>query len=265
MPPAIAPSVVMISSDIPRRRLVMPFVTKTVCAAVEVAITQIRLVAMATFIGTSNTSVRMGTTTMPPPTPTMLPATPAKTAMAKRAANVMAAYYTARPQSSPAGGRRRRLVARAARLSLEAPLDRRARRLRRRARRRRRRVQLLEPPAQPPQALGLVLVLAAPRPAGHHHAAGPVPQAHRAVGDVLVLPAGPAGAKGLDVAGGEQVGVALGDLEGRARGRAGRRQVHRAPFRGRTRTAFTVALRRCPSPRAPPGGRAPRDGRRRRA
>lgn len=39
-------------------------------------------------------------------------------------------------------------------------------------------------------------------------------QAHRAVGDVLVLAPGPAGAEGLHLALGEEGLVALGDVDG---------------------------------------------------
>src|SRR5665811_724766 len=104
----------------------------------------------------------------------------------------------------------------AAFLGGEAPLHRRARGPRGPTRRRRRRVQLDELETQATQRVHLVEVLAALRPARHRETRGPVAQPHRAVGDVLVLAAGAAGAEGIHLALGEEGGVALRDVDGRA-------------------------------------------------
>ena len=77
MPPATAPTVVATSRNMPRRMLVMPRLTKRSAPSMDVAMTQTMLVAMAVLIGTPKASVSMGTMMMPPPTPSMLPNTPA--------------------------------------------------------------------------------------------------------------------------------------------------------------------------------------------
>src|SRR5450756_1936064 len=84
-PPATAPTAVATSNSIPRRMLVIPRVTKAVCAIDDVAITQTMLVAMATLMGTPKARLSMGTMMMPPPTPSMLPKTPATKATARSA------------------------------------------------------------------------------------------------------------------------------------------------------------------------------------
>ena len=83
MPPAMAPTVVATSRNIPRRMLVMPRAAKVVCAMDDVAITQTMLVAMAVLIGTPKARLSTGTMMTPPPTPSMLPKTPAKNAMTR--------------------------------------------------------------------------------------------------------------------------------------------------------------------------------------
>ena len=83
MPPATAPTVVATSRNMPRRMLVMPRAAKVVCAIDDVAMTQTMLVAMAVLIGTPNARLSTGTMMIPPPTPSMLPNTPAKSAMTR--------------------------------------------------------------------------------------------------------------------------------------------------------------------------------------
>src|SRR5665811_254324 len=168
-PPATAPTAVATSNSIPRRMLVIPRVTKAVCAIDDVAITQTMLVAMATLMGTPKARLSMGTMMMPPPTPSMLPKTPATKATARSAMRtpVAAASVVAGrgpPQTLHDG---------AALLGGEAPLDRRARGPCGPARRRRRRVQLDELETQAPQRVLLVEVLAALRPARHRETRGP--------------------------------------------------------------------------------------------
>src|SRR5450759_4992047 len=182
MPPATAPTDVATSSSIPKRTLVMPRLTNVVCAMDEVAITQTMLVAIATLMGTPKARLSMGTMMMPPPTPSMLPKTPATKATARSAARtpVTAASVVA------GRGPSQTLDDGAAFLGGEAPLHRRARGPCGPARRRRRRVQLDELEPQATQRVHLVEVLAALRPTRHREARGPVAQPHRAVGDVLV-------------------------------------------------------------------------------
>ena len=76
-PPATAPIVVATSSTMPRRMFVMPRAAKVDCAMDEVAITQTMLVAIAVLIGTPKARLSTGTMMTPPPTPSMLPKTPA--------------------------------------------------------------------------------------------------------------------------------------------------------------------------------------------
>src|SRR5450756_1448059 len=102
----------------------------------------------------------------------------------------------------------------AAFLGGEAPLQRRARGPQGPRARRRRRVQLDELETCRAQRVLLVEVLATLRPARHRETRGPVAQAHRAVGDVLVLTAGAPGAEGVHLALGEEGGVALRDVDG---------------------------------------------------
>jgi hypothetical protein len=83
MPPAMAPTVVATSRNMPRRMLVMPRAANRVCAMDDVAMTQTMLVAMAVLMGTPKPRLSTGTMMMPPPTPSMLPNTPAKTATKK--------------------------------------------------------------------------------------------------------------------------------------------------------------------------------------
>src|SRR5450759_4483500 len=90
-PPATAPTAVATSNSIPRRMLVIPRVTKAVCAIDDVAITQTMLVAMATLMGTPKARLSMGTMMMPPPTPSMLPKTPATKATARSAMRTLVA------------------------------------------------------------------------------------------------------------------------------------------------------------------------------
>ncbi len=77
MPPATAPMVVATSRNMPRRMFVMPRLANLVCAIDDVATTQTMLVAMAVLMGTPKARLRTGTMMMPPPTPSMLPKTPA--------------------------------------------------------------------------------------------------------------------------------------------------------------------------------------------
>ena len=180
---------------------------------------------------------------MPPPTPSMLPNTPASDGDGEDRQQ----GGHRRRHSASAGRAAQALDGRPPALLREAPLDRRARRPRGLARRRRR---LVEPPqleAQAAQGVHLVQVLAALRPAGDREAGGPVPQPHGAVGDVLVLAAGPAGAERLHVALGEEGVVALGDVDGLGHG--GGASAPAKPTTGRD------SLRPCspsPSPSAPP-------------
>ncbi len=83
MPPATAPMVVATSRNMPSRMLVIPREANVVWAMDDVAITQTMLVAMAVLIGTPNARLRTGTMMTPPPTPSMLPNTPAKNAMTR--------------------------------------------------------------------------------------------------------------------------------------------------------------------------------------
>ena len=126
MPPASAPTVVATSRTIPRRMLVMPRAAKVLWAMEDVAITQMMLVAIAVLMGTPKARLRTGTMMMPPPTPSMLPNTPATKATSRipmttamggtlqsprPADSSGTAADRRRRSSSPEGGRRRRLAA----------------------------------------------------------------------------------------------------------------------------------------------------------
>ena len=147
----------------------MPRLTKVVCAMDDVAITQTMLVAMATLMGTPKARLSMGTMMMPPPTPSMLPKTPATTATARSAMTTPVAATSVVAGRGPP----QTLDDGAALLDGEAPLHRRARGLRGPARRRRRRVELDELETQTAQRVHLVEVLAALRPARHREPVGP--------------------------------------------------------------------------------------------
>jgi hypothetical protein len=81
--PAMAPSVVAISRNMPMRMFKIPSLTYADAAPDEVAMTEINEVPMAYRMSIPNPIVNSGTITTPPPSPVSEPINPANKAPAK--------------------------------------------------------------------------------------------------------------------------------------------------------------------------------------